>query len=145
MSTPQRNDPCWIPVGPPAADILRTETLVVLEANHHLFEDVGDFGPPAQLALSSVYRDAFAVLDAVGWTPPADPTTVDVPITDGHADQLHRRRYDLGRTTLDRLDTLEHTTDPVERATIQTTIDTERTAAETLDALLAAYHRARAT
>jgi hypothetical protein len=55
--------------------------------------------------LSVIYRDAFAVLDALGWPPDAAATTVDVPLTAGHVEQLRRRRRDLGYTNLDRLET----------------------------------------
>jgi hypothetical protein len=63
-----------------------------------------EFGPEAQKALAQRYRDAFAVLDAVGWSRPADPpASVDVPITPGMAEQLFHRRYELGHANLDRL------------------------------------------
>jgi hypothetical protein len=69
MGTAQRNDARLIPVDPQLGDILRTQTLVVLEANHHHFEDIGTLSASAQRALATIYRDAFAVLDALGWTP----------------------------------------------------------------------------
>jgi hypothetical protein len=58
-----------------------------------------------QLALADVFRDATAVIDALGWDP--DTTThndvVEVPLTTGHIQQLHRRRCDLLDTNLDLL------------------------------------------
>jgi hypothetical protein len=39
MSTPQRNDACVVSVDPSTADVLRLQTLVVLEANHYYFEE----------------------------------------------------------------------------------------------------------
>jgi hypothetical protein len=42
------------------------------------FKEILAFGPEAQFALSQSYRDAFAVLDAIGWRRPDDPPeTVD--------------------------------------------------------------------
>ena len=66
MSTAQRNDACLIAVDPSLGEILRRQTLVVLESNHEYFEDLLDFSPQAQYAMSVIYRDAFAVLDALG-------------------------------------------------------------------------------
>jgi hypothetical protein len=132
MSTAQRNDACLISVDPSLADVLRRQTLVVLEANHYFFEDLLDFGPEAQHALSVIYRDAFAILDAVGWSPDTTAGTTDVPLTDGHINQLHRRRLDLGHTNIDRLDQLDV-------LTTRGTIDADRTAAQALDRLFATY------
>jgi hypothetical protein len=103
MSTQQRNDACLISVGPERADVLRHQTLVVLEANHYYFEDLLDFGPEGQQALSMIYHDAFAVLDAIGWAPDSDAGTVEVPLSPGHVEQLRRRRYELAHTNIDRL------------------------------------------
>jgi hypothetical protein len=63
-----------------------------------------------QFALSVIYRDAFAMLDAIGWSPDPDADTVDVPLTDGHIDQLRRCRFDLGHTNINRLDLLDAAT-----------------------------------
>jgi hypothetical protein len=103
MSTQQRNDACLISIGPEQADVLRHQTLVVLEANHYYFEDLLEFGPEAQHALSVIYRDAFAVLDAIGWAPDPEPRTIEVPLTVGHVEQLRRRRYELAHANIDRL------------------------------------------
>jgi hypothetical protein len=151
MSTKQRNDACRIAVGPQVADVLRVQTLAVLEANHHHFEELGGLAPSGQLALAAIYRDAFAVLDALGWAPPTDAAvaaatpTVDVPLTAGHADELRACRYDLARTNLDRLDTLRRTTDPAKRAAIREAIDADRTAGQALDRLLSACRHAMRT
>ncbi|WP_445151625.1 hypothetical protein [Baekduia sp. Peel2402] len=129
MSTAQRNDACVVSVDPSTADTLRLRTLVVLEANHYYFEEILEFGPEAQHALSVIYRDAFAVLDAIGWRRPDDPpATVDVPFTAGFIEQLHRRRFDLGHTNIDRVQ--QETWD-------RDLVDRDREAAITLDRLLA--------
>jgi hypothetical protein len=136
MSTQQRNSACVVSVDPSTADVLRQQTLVVLEANHYFFEEILEFGPEAQHALSVVYRDAFAVLDAVGWGRPVEPpATVDVPFTAGFIEQLHRRRYDLGHTNVDRVQ---------QESWDRTLVDRDREAAITLDRLLAQVEAERA-
>jgi hypothetical protein len=137
MSTEQRNDACVITVDRQVGEILRQQTLIVLEANHHCFEDVRDLGPAAQLALSRIYRDAFAVLDALGWDPDGSADAgagagdaTDVPLTAGHMEQLCRRRRDLGHTNLDRLDV-----GVVDAARLAP----DRLAAQALDRLRAAF------
>jgi hypothetical protein len=67
MSSKQRNDAKTILVDREAADVIREQSLVTLEANHHYFEEVGAFGAEARRALARIYRDAFATLDALGW------------------------------------------------------------------------------
>jgi hypothetical protein len=138
MSTKQRNDVCVVSVTSSEADVLRQQTLVTLEANHYFFEEILEFGPEAQRALAQWYRDAFAVLDAVGWRRPDEPPeTVDVPITPGHAEQLFRRRYDLGHANIDRLATRDAEPDERTRAEIDAAIAADREAAIVLDRLIA--------
>jgi hypothetical protein len=132
MSTAQRNDACLISVGPEQADVLRHQTLVVLEVNHYYFEDLLDFGPEAQHALSVIYRDAFAVLDALGWTPDPALGTVEVPLTCGHVEQLRHRRYELTYANLDRLPALDQPVPPETRQKF----DTTRTAIAHLNAII---------
>jgi hypothetical protein len=139
MSTAQRNDACLVPVDPSLADILRTQSLLVLEYNHNYFEYLRDFGPEAQFALSVLYRDAFAVLDAIGWSTDPDAGTIDVPLTDGHIEQLRRCRFHLGHANIDRsraLDAADPDDDPI---AIRAAIDTDRTAAQALDHLFGTY------
>jgi hypothetical protein len=137
MSTKQRNDACVVAVDSSTADVLPQQTLVVLEANHYFFEEILEFGPEAQFALAKIYRDAFAVMDAVGWRRPEDPPeTVDVPITPGHAEQLFRRRYDLGHANIDRLAVRDAEPDGQARAEIDAAIAADRNAAMLLDRLV---------
>ena len=125
-------------VSPDTADVLRIETKKVLMFNHEHFEDFLDFGPDAQYALSVIYRDALAVIDAVGWHPnPNANETIDIPLTLGHIDQLRRRRYDLGATNLDRLDDIPTGT-PI-NPDLLTDINPDRLAAQTLDHLIGTY------
>jgi hypothetical protein len=104
MSTPQRNRTLMIDVSPYVGDVLRTQTLLVLEFTHHHYEDISSFCPEAQYALSEIFRDAFAVIDALGWQRPDEsPERLEVPLTVEHIEQLRRRRHDLGMTNIDRL------------------------------------------
>jgi hypothetical protein len=128
MSTAQRNDACLISVDPSTADILRRQTLLILEANHYYFEDLLEFGPEAQHALSVIYRDVFAVLDAIGWRrPELPPATVDVPFTAGFVEQLRQRCSDLGHANIDRVS---------QEIWDSELVDRDRKAAITLDGLL---------
>jgi hypothetical protein len=134
MSTQQPNSACLASVDPSTADILRRQTLIILEANHYYFEEILEFGPEAQHALSVIYRDAFAVLDAIGWRrPEPPPAAVDVPFTTGFVDQLRARRYDLGHTNIDRLSRRDAESGPDQRNRIDAEIETDRDAAVVLD------------
>ncbi len=105
MSAHQGNSPCRITVDPSTADVLRIETKKVMMFNHDPFEDFLDYTPRRQLKLANIYRDATAVIDALGWDPEMAPHTDDleVPLTPGHIQQLHERRCDLLATNLDLL------------------------------------------
>jgi hypothetical protein len=138
MSIKQRNDAVLVGVDPCTADVLRQQTLVTLEANHYFFEEILNFGPDAQLALAQRYRDAFAVLDAIGWRRPDDPpASVDVPVTSGLAEQLFQRRYELGHGNIDRLAVRDAESDPAVRAEFDAAIEADRQAAITLDRFIA--------
>jgi hypothetical protein len=138
MSTQQPNSACLVSVDPSTADILRRQTLIILEANHYYFEEILEFGPEAQHALSVIYRDAFAVLDAIGWRrPEPPPATVDVPFTAGFVEQLRQRRYDLGHTNIDRLSVLDAERDSEVRLRVARELDADRMAATVLDGLCA--------
>ena len=67
MSAPQGSFACRITVDPSTADVLRLEAKKVLMFNHEPFEDFLDYVPVKQLELADVYRDATAVIDALGW------------------------------------------------------------------------------
>ena len=123
MSTQQPNSACLVSVDPSTADVLRRQTLIILDANHYYFEEILEFGPEAQHALSVIYRDAFAVLDAIGWRRPEEPpASVDVPFTASFVEQLRQRRYDLGHTNIDRLAGRDAMADAAEIAEIDFTI-----------------------
>ena len=73
MSAHQGISACRIQVDPSTADVLRVEAKKVLMFNHEPFEDFLDYVPAKQLALADVYRDATAVIDAIGWDPDRNP------------------------------------------------------------------------
>jgi hypothetical protein len=139
MSAPQGSFACRITVDPSTADVLRVEAKKVLMFNHEPFEDYLDYIPARQLALADVYRDATAVIDALGWDP--DTTThqdrVEVPLTTGHVQQLHLRRCDLLDTNLDLLTDIgadKHT-----NAIVMSEIHANRHGVEALNRVFDAY------
>jgi hypothetical protein len=139
MSTQQGNSACPITVDRATADIWRIEAKKVLMFNHEPFEDYLDYLPSRQLALADIYRDATAVIDALGWDP--DTTShaenVEVPITPGHIHQLHQRRYDLLDTNLDLLGDISADNDA--NANVTAKIHANRRSTEALNRILNTY------
>jgi hypothetical protein len=139
MSTPQGSPACRIEVDPSTADVLRVEAKKVLMFNHEPFEDFLDYLPARQLALAEVYRDATAVIDALGWDPDTNPQhdSVEVPLTRGHIEQLHRRRCDLLDTNLDLLTDIG--ADRHHNAIVMADIHANRRGVEALNRVFDAY------
>jgi hypothetical protein len=139
MSAPQGNSACRITVDPSTADVLRIEAKKVLMFNHDPFEDFLDYIPARQLALADIFRDATAVIDALGWDPEteAGTETVEVPLTSGHVQQLHRRRCDLLDTNLDLLTDIG--ADRHHNAIVMTEIHNNRHGVEALNRVFDAY------
>jgi hypothetical protein len=139
MSAPQGSYGCRITVSPSDADVLRVEAKKVLMFNHEEFENYLDYVPVKQLALADIFRDATAVIDAVGWDPDicVPLTSVDVPLTRGHIEQLHTRRADLLDTNLDLLTDI--TADRHHNATVMTNIHANRHSVEALNRIFDAY------
>ena len=108
MSAPQDSYGCHITVSPSDADVLRVEAKKVLMFNHEDFENYLNYVPVKQLELADIFRDATAVIDALGWD--ADicipNRNIEVPLTHAHIEQLHERRSDLFDTNLDLLSDL---------------------------------------
>jgi hypothetical protein len=141
MSTPQRT-PARTPltVDRATADVLRVQAKNILVFNHEIFEDFLDFGPEAQHALSMRFRDAFDVIDIVGWdpdSPEAKADTFEIEMTEDLAQQLAHRRYDLGLTNINRLDKVGAENPIPQDVLAEITID--RLAAGALDRLISAY------
>jgi hypothetical protein len=139
MSAHQGSFPCRITVDPPTADLLRIEAKKVLMFNHEPFEDFLDYIPTKQLTLADIYRDATAVIDALGWDPDTTKVqdSVEVPLTAAHIQQLHRRRCDLLDTNLDLLEDIG--TDAEALDIIMADIHANRRAVEALNRVFDAY------
>lgn len=133
MSNEQRNDVCVVPVDHAVAEVVREQSLITLEANHHYFEEVERFGAEARRALARIYREAFCVLDAIGWDAAegGGGGEVEVPLTPGHVEQLRARRFELGHANIDRV---EHTS-----GWTVADLEPDRERAKALDRLFAAY------
>jgi hypothetical protein len=140
MSAPQGSYGCRITVSPSDADVLRDEAKKVLMFNHEDFENFLDYVPVKQLELADIFRDATAVIDAVGWDPDINPprARVEVPLTRGHIEQLHTRRADLLDTNLDLLSNLLGA-DKATNTTIMSDIYTNRYSVEALNRVFDAY------
>ncbi len=139
MSTPQGSFACRITVDPSTADVLRIEAKKVLMFNHDPFEDFLDYVPARQLALADVFRDATAVIDALGWDPDSRThhESIEVPLTTGHIEQLQHRRCDLLDTNLDLLTDIGADNDT--NAIIMTEIYNNRHGVEALNRVFDAY------
>jgi hypothetical protein len=139
MSAPQGSFGCRISVDPSTADVLRVEAKKVLMFNHEAFEDFLDYVPTKQLALADIFRDATAVIDALGWDPDITTHTksVQVPITAGHIHQLHKRRCDLLDTNLDLLEDIG--TDAESLEFIMAEIHNNRHSVEAINKVFDAY------
>jgi hypothetical protein len=132
------NIPRVVTVDQGLREVLRSQTLLVLEFNHHPFEQVRDLEAVDLLATASIFRDAIAVLDSIGWLPTAQTATVEVAITPGHLAQLDRRRADVAMTILDRLDSREDLTEPDDIAEADEAIAADRRTAHGLLQLIRA-------
>lgn len=141
MSTPEPSPATMITVEPWLADVLRHQCLVTQKVNHRAFARLRDLPPDEQYALSMIYRDAFAAIEAIGWERDPDAVAVEVPLTPGLVEQLYRRRYELGDLNFERLEALATAT-PEEAATLRAGIEADRLAGQALDRLFAEYDRA---
>jgi hypothetical protein len=144
MNAHQGNPVCVLSVDRYTADVLREEAKKVLEFGHESYENLRYLGPREQYALSLQFRDAFAVLDAVGWArdPMADQHGLNVPLTDGLIAQLQHRRCDLSTTNLDHLDVLDEAKADDEILSLRSEMTINRLAARALDRLFIRYEQA---
>jgi hypothetical protein len=139
MSADQGNHACRITVDPSTAVLLRVEAKKVLMFNHEPFEDYLDYVPVTQLALADIFRDATAVIDALGWDPDicVPSRSVEVPLTRSHIEQLHKRRSDLLDTNLDLLEDIG--TDAESLESIMAEIHANRRSVEAINRVFDAY------
>jgi hypothetical protein len=139
MSAHQGSFGCRVTVDPSTGDLLRIEAKKVLMFNHEPFEDFMDYVPAKQLTLADIYRDATAVIDAIGWDPDTDAqrSSVQVPLTAAHIQQLHKRRCDLLDTNLDLLEDIGANAEALD--IIMADIHANRRAVEALNRVFDAY------
>jgi hypothetical protein len=124
--------------------VWRAEAKKVLMFSHEPFEDYLDYVPAKQLALADIFRDATAVIDALGWDPDAvERESVEVPLTPGHVQQLHKRRCDLLDTNLDLLSDIGADNDA--NAVVMSEIHGNRRGVEALNRVFDAYSDAITT
>ena len=139
MSAQQGSSDCRITVSTSDADVLRNEAKKVLMYNHEEFEYFLDYVPIKQLGLADIFRDATAVIDAVGSDPAINPPreSFQVPLTGGHIEQLHKRRADLLDTNLDLLTDIDADKDI--NALVMSEILANRQGVEALNRIFDAY------
>jgi hypothetical protein len=139
MSAPQGSFGCRISVDPSTADVWRIEAKKVLMFSHEPFEDFLYYVPVKQLALADIFRDAIAVIDALGWDPDINPPreTFNVPLTAGHIQQLHKRRCDLLDTNLDLLEDIGDDTESLDILTAE--IHNNRHSVEAINRIFDTY------
>ncbi len=139
MSAPQGSYGCRITVTTSDADVLREEAKKVLMFNHEEFEDFLDYVPVKQLALADIFRDATAVIDALGWDSRINPPreTFKVPLTRSHVEQLHKQRTDLLDHNLDLISDIGADNDT--NAIITSEIHANRRSVEALNRIFDAY------
>lgn len=128
-------------ISPELVEVLRSQSLLVLEINHEPLDDIRDLRPSELLALASIFRDAIGVLDTLGWLNLEEPAAVEVPITAGHIAQLGRLRDDLALAILDRLDSRAELTDPEDIARADAALGADRLTAHGLLQIIQAYAR----
>lgn len=139
MSSSEPTGASSVAIDPALGEILRDQTLLILELTSGEFEDARDLPPAELLALAATFRDAFVVLDTIGWLPGQQTDTVQVTITAGHVAQLGRLRADLGIGIFDHLDTRRDLDRPEQWAEVDRQIEADRVTADGLLQILRAY------
>jgi hypothetical protein len=124
---------------------LHTQTLEILELKHEGFDLFADKPVAEQLALATIFRDAFDVLCVVAWNGRPEEESVDVEFSAGQIAQLQARRRDLALTVTNRLDTIEEARFPAERPNLEAENVADRRAIGDLADVIAAYGRARSS
>jgi hypothetical protein len=119
-------------------EVLRSQSLLVLEFNHEPLEDIRDLPPVELLRTASIFRDAIAVLDTIGWLPSNQTATMEVVLTAGHLAQLDRLRADLALSIRESLDSRESLTEPEDITRFDQAIAADRLTADRLLQILRA-------
>jgi hypothetical protein len=114
-------------IDPGLRDLLRSQTLMILEFTHERWEEARDLPPSALLIVAVIFSDAFAVLDTIGWLAGEhDATPAEVPITHGHVAQLRWLRDDVALSVVTNLEGRDELTDPDDIAAVDQDIQTAR-------------------
>jgi hypothetical protein len=93
-------------------EVLRSQTLVVMEFTHDRFDEARDLEPSKLLAAASIFRDAIAVLDTIGWVAgEQDQRPARVTMTPSHLAQLQWLRSDVAMSLVTGLDDREDLTE----------------------------------
>ena len=142
MSTSEPTGASTVAIDPSLGAVLRDQTLFVLELTSGAFEDARELPPTELLELATTFRDAFVVLDAIGWLPEQQTDTVQATITARHRAWLERLRADLGIGIFDRLDNRDGLGTPGERAEADAQIEADRVTAHGLWQILLSSSRA---
>jgi hypothetical protein len=142
MSSMQRNDARVVRVGKSQRASLRRQTLEVLDLEHHRFDSFADRPVAEQIRAAAIFRDAFDVLDAVGWKSRRRERRVAVPLTASHIAQLDARRNDLALAIVDRLNARDELPTPAQIVSMDADNLTDRATLRDLAAIVTAYHRA---
>jgi hypothetical protein len=119
-------------------EVLRSQTLLVVEFGHEPFEQLRDLQPAELLALATTFRDAFAILDVIGWLPAPQTIAVEVEITPSHLAQLEHRRVDLEQSIREQLDGRQGLTEPDDIDQADEFIEADRVVADALLRILRA-------
>jgi phosphopantothenoylcysteine synthetase/decarboxylase len=90
------------------------------------------------LALATTFRDAFAILDVIGWLPTPQTIAVEVEITPSHLAQLEHRRVDLEQSISEQLDGRQGLAEPDDIVQADEFIEADRVAADGLLRILRA-------
>jgi hypothetical protein len=117
-------------------EVLRSQTLLVLEFNHEPFEELRDLAPAELLASAAIFRDAITVLDIIGWLASEQTATIEVSVSAGHLVQLERLRADLTQSILEGLDSRDELTEPEDIARFDEAVAADRCTVHGLRQLL---------
>jgi hypothetical protein len=114
-------------IEPGLREVLRSQTLAILDFTHDRFDEARDLEPSKLLAAASIFRDAIAVLDTIGWVAgEQDQRPARVTMTRGHLAQLQWLRGDVAMSIVTGLDAREDMTEADDIAALEENIRVAR-------------------
>ncbi|MCU1675563.1 MAG: hypothetical protein JWM93_321 [Frankiales bacterium] len=114
-------------IEPGRREVLRSQTLAILDFIHDRFDEARDLEPSKLLVAASLFRDAITVLDIIGWVAgEQDQRPARVTMTRGHLAQLEWLRGDVAMSIVTSLDDRESTTEADDIAALEENIRTAR-------------------